>query len=146
MAPALDNSSNVTSLPMIVEFLYTSDAGPSGGGKGSAVCPHCGADGRYVHYFKCDDGSTRGAMSGCIKLFPVSIVAQEHMRIVERLGELRKQYGPDAKLNSWQAKMLEAIESHYAGTITKEDAISVIKREKAEMAAYRQRKYGKRRW
>lgn len=54
-------------LPSIVAFIGTHDSGEFG----NARCPHCDAEGRYVHTFICDDGTRRGAMSGCIQLFRV---------------------------------------------------------------------------
>jgi hypothetical protein len=35
----------------------------------SDACPHCGAGGKHVFRFICDDGKTRAAMRGCLKLF-----------------------------------------------------------------------------
>jgi hypothetical protein len=55
-------------LPAIVAILDKRDSGEYG----NAVCPHCGALGRYVYTFVCEDGRRHGAMSGCIQLFPKS--------------------------------------------------------------------------
>lgn len=56
-------------LPEIVAITGMRDFGPS---DGEGSCPHCGCRGRYVWYFICADGSQRGAMRGCIQLFPGS--------------------------------------------------------------------------
>lgn len=56
-------------LPSVPAVLGVQDFGPCDGGEGSATCPHCGAQGRYVISFLCDDGTKRGAMSGCFDLF-----------------------------------------------------------------------------
>lgn len=63
--PKVDKPARET-LPRIVAVLGRSDSGEYG----AATCPHCGAAGRYVYTFQCDDGTTRGAMAGCLKLFP----------------------------------------------------------------------------
>ena len=69
--------SRSNSLPTIVRFIGTSDA------PGSS-CPHCGANGRRVHRFLVSDGRTLGAMSGCVKLFPVAPIAREDMRLRDK--------------------------------------------------------------
>lgn len=112
----------LASLPRIVRFLGTSDAGPLADG-GGTVCPHCGAEGRYVHAFECEDGSRRGAMSGCVKLFPVSPIAEIDMRLHERERDLRKRFGPTAKLNSWDAQIRDALDAFYAGTLDERSAL-----------------------
>lgn len=139
-----DSHTPITGLPKIVEYLNMTDAGPCDDGP-TDTCPHCGSDGRYVHYFKCDDGSTRGAMSGCVKLFPVSRVVSEHMKLADKERELKAK---GWKLNSWQTKMLEAVEAFYRGEITEDDAIRTIGSQKDAQARYRAAKNpgGRRRW
>lgn len=96
-----------TGLPTIVQFLGCDDSGEYG----NALCPHCGAKGRYVFHFLCDDGNRHGAMAGCIKLFPVSKIADEHKKIIERARERAlKGY----KLASWDVAKLTAIEAFYS--------------------------------
>jgi len=56
-------------LPAVLAVLDVRDYGPCDNGEGSATCPHCGAQGRYVISFLCDDGTKRGAMQGCFQLF-----------------------------------------------------------------------------
>ena len=81
-------------LPRVIEVLEVIDCGPGP----SASCPHCGADGRYITRFRCDDGTTRGAMSGCFKLF----LPRERLRRVgqraEPLRAARRVAGRDAGL------------------------------------------------
>lgn len=38
-------------LPKIIRFMYETDGGPCDDGP-TAVCPHCGADGRYIQWLK----------------------------------------------------------------------------------------------
>src|SRR5215468_8520593 len=122
----------LATLPKLVQFLYTYDGGPCDDGA-TATCPHCGADGRYVHWFKTEDGETRGAMSGCIKLYPVSPVAREDMRLREKAREYATK---GWKLPSWDLKMIEAIESFYAGELSESQAIKDITRQKQAAAQY----------
>ncbi len=129
-------------LPRIVRFVGTTDGGPSDG-RGSAVCPHCGASGRYVHFFQCEDGSRRGAMSGCIKLFPVHPIAKLDLDLKERERELQKSYGPGAKLNSWDQRIRKAIDAFYADEVDEWTTLAVIRSENVAKANYRRTKRGR---
>ena len=135
----------IHSLPTITQFLYITDAGPSDDGQGSTVCPHCGSPGRYVHHFIVEGGEHRAAMSGCVKLFPVHPIALRHQKLEDKQRKLTQQYGPDAHLNSWDAKIMEAIEGFYAGTLTEQDAYRVIDNQTAAATQWRERKYKGRR-
>jgi hypothetical protein len=130
-------------LPRIIEYLDVTDYGPCDDGA-TAVCPHCGADGRYVHEFRCEDGTVRGAMRGCMGLFPISPIATRHQKLVERERDLQKRFGADAKLNSWDRNMMAAIQEFYAGTVTEQDALRTIERESMKKQAYRNSKKGGR--
>lgn len=126
-----------TQLPKIIQFLETTDAGEYG----ATCCPHCDAKGRYVHHFLVEGGARRAAMSGCIKLFPVSPVALAHKKIMEKAAKLPE----GRKLNGWDTKKLEAIEAYYAGTTAEADALIVIQSEDAACARWVAKKYGGRR-
>lgn len=115
-----DMSNAVTSFPKIVTFLGKSDSGEFG----NAICPHCGAKGRYVIDFVCEDGVRRGAMSGCIKLFPISPLAKEHIAITERQTE---RAAKGQKLASWDIAKLDAIDQVLAGALTVEQALVVVR-------------------
>jgi hypothetical protein len=128
----------LASLPRIVRFLGTSDAGGP-----DAECPHCGAKGRYVHSFECEDGSRRGAMSGCVKLFPVHPIAQADMALRGRERELRTRFGATAQLNSWDQRMRVAIDAYYAGTMTEGDALVCLRTESQSKANWRRAKRGR---
>lgn len=137
----------ITAFPKIVRFTGSYDGGPTDGGRDCVLCPHCGAKGRYIFWFITEDGAERGAMRGamrgCLKLFPVSEIASEHRALLEKQTELRKKYGPDAHLNSWATKMLEAIDAYYANDLSMDEALATVRREKAAQAAYRSRKGGR---
>lgn len=111
-----------TDLPKIVRFDGVTDSGEYG----AATCPHCGADGRYVYHFTTEDGQRGGAMAGCIQLFPVSALADEHKRILERQKDRDKR---SQKLASWDVAKLEAIDAVAAGTMSTADALTVVTRE-----------------
>lgn len=116
----MENMTATTALPKIVAVVSKSDSGEYG----NATCPHCGALGRYVWTFKCDDGTTRGAMAGCIKLFPRSPLADEHMKLVERFKERQAE---GKSLASWDEAKLDAIEDAIDGKITEAEALYVVK-------------------
>lgn len=125
------NMAPVSTLPRIVRFLGTDDCP-------GARCPHCGAEGRWVHRFVTDDGRSLAAMSGCVKLFPVSRVAQEEARLRQKLAGYVKSYGAGARLNQRDTEALEAIEAFYAGTQDERGALSVVDGAKrANTARYR---------
>lgn len=123
-------------LPKIIAFTGTHDGGPCDDGP-TAVCPHCGADGRYVHFFITEDGVERGAMSGCIELFPVSPVAKIQRKLRDKERELQRKYGKDAHLNSWQTKMLDSIRIYQEGGMDEATCLSQIRYQEQKMAEYR---------
>lgn len=96
-------------LPAVVAVLGVKDHGPCEDGEGSARCPHCGAAGRYVITFICEDGSRRGAMRGCFQLFPAS--NSPVARLVQEAFERQRDAAsarPARALASWWREMVEA--------------------------------------
>lgn len=124
------------SLPTIVRFHGMSRTGP-----GEDNCPHCGAVGSVVHYFECVDGTRRGAMSGCIKLFPVSPVAREDMRLQKKAADYAR--GNGYALNRWDHAIREAIDAFYAGTATEDYVMRVIQCERSKATNWRRARYGR---
>jgi len=125
------NAATVASLPRIVRFLGTDDAPGS-------CCPHCGAEGRYTIRFVLEDGRHGGAMRGCIKLFPVSRVAPEELRLRDKLANYVKRFGPSATLNRRDTEALDAIEAFYAGTRDEWSTLRIVDGAKrANAARYR---------
>jgi hypothetical protein len=106
------NPSAVERLPQIVQWLETSDHGP-----GEGACPHCGARGRWIVSFRAEDGTTRAAMRGCLKRYPISFIAAEHMRLSEKQAKYRKSGWP---LNRADARALADCEAFYVGALSKE--------------------------
>jgi hypothetical protein len=77
-------TTTATSLPTIISFTDFIDSGEYG----NARCPHCGAEGRYTYIFETTEG-TRGAMAGCVKLFPYNANARRQMTQVRNAGIAR---------------------------------------------------------
>lgn len=96
-------------LPAVVAILEELDYGPSDG-EGSASCPHCGARGRYVIHFLCEDGSKHGAMRGCFKLFPGSNSPIARL-VQEAYKRSRQAKAEGKKLASWWEEMIAATEA-----------------------------------
>ncbi len=129
----------VSTLPRIIQFLNKTD----GGEFGAVECPHCGAKGRYIFYFITEDGKKRGAMAGCIQLFPVSAIAKEHRLIMDRQKEREKK---DQKLASWDVNKMEAIQMFYDGKLTEGECLREIENQNYRRTAWIQRSGKGRRW
>jgi len=110
-------------LPKIIIVLGVNDHGPCEGGA-SAICPHCGAEGRYVYIFKCDDGTTRGAMRGCIQKFPRHAFADESQRILDKEADYKTR---GWSLPSWDIAIQSAINEFAEGQISEQDAQTRIR-------------------
>jgi len=117
-------------LPRIIYFQSLQDCGDS-----NAQCPHCGAKGRYIYWFICEDGQRRGAMSGCVKHFPWHRFAHEHKRILDKSRTKKK-------LTSWDDEMVKAIEAFADGSIDERTADSRIRLAKKRRESWMKR----RRW
>jgi len=109
-------------LPMIVRMDRIDDGGTCDSG-GTNTCPHCGADGRYVYWFTCDDGSTRGAMKGCISKFKMHPFASMAANILQKEVEAKAK---GRKLASWDVDIITAIDQYADGKITEDAAIAII--------------------
>ena len=120
-----DYADRAAALPLIVRFLGADDAPDS-------VCPHCGATGRRIYRFVTSDGRTRGAMSGCVKLFPVSPVAREELRLREKEARYAAQgWG----LNGLDARALASIDAFYSGVGDESSAMAAVRAAKQATAA-----------
>lgn len=107
----------VEQLPRIVRFLGTDDCPESS-------CPHCGATGRFILRFRVEDGRELAAMRGCASLFPVSRIANEELRLQQKLARYRKQgWG---KLNRVDSSAMEAIDAFYSGTLDERSALERV--------------------
>lgn len=123
-------------LPKIVVVLGVTDYGPCDGGA-SAVCPHCGAEGRYVYTFRCVDGSTRGAMKGCLSKYPRHIFASESQRLLDKEADYKKQ---GWNLPSWDVEIKDAIFAFADGSISESDAMSRVRTAQETRRRYRERR------
>ena len=121
-----------TTLPLITRYLHKTDSGPCDDGA-TATCPHCGADGRFIHWFECEDGSKRGAMSGCVKLFRMTDIAAADMALREKLAE-RKKSGKG--LNAVEQRASYAIQQFYAGRWDEATTLNMIKSQREAAAEY----------
>jgi hypothetical protein len=94
----------ISALPKIITVLAVTDCGPCDP-EPTGVCPHCGAGGRYIYSFLCEDGVVRGAMKGCIQLFPRHPFALKVQGVLKKqLDYSKKQW----KLASWDQAIIDA--------------------------------------
>ena len=121
-----------STLPNRIVTLYTNDSGPLDFGGGTR-CPHCGAEGRYVHYFLCNDGKIHAAMSGCIKLFPHKPTTMSKMAELalgkqqDIFDENRKSSGSvPRKLASWFQITVDTLEKLRNEAISMSEADRII--------------------
>lgn len=127
----MKNHPGITSYPKRIVTVRVEDYGSSDGMMGSTSCPHCGARGRYVHYFLCDDGAIHAAMSGCIKLFPLAkrtplaIMADAAFGKLEEIKRKPISSGKTGKLASWFNDVLEALNKLQSGDITLAEAENI---------------------
>lgn len=131
-------------LPRIVTITGRSDSGEYGG----ASCPHCGAAGRYVIWFVCEDGTSRGAMAGCLKKFPMHPFAKRALALQDKRAELAEQNAKThgtRQLASWDQQVLDAIEAYADGNLSEQDAYDQIALADSRKASWmRSRGYGRR--
>lgn len=133
-AAARDAANIYRELPKIVVVLGVTDHGPCDMGA-TAICPHCGAEGRYIYSFKCADGTTRGAMRGCLSKFPRHRFASESQRILEKALEYQKNKW---QLPSWDKEIKDAIFAFADNQISEPEANERIRKAQAARDRYRQ--------
>lgn len=86
----------------------------------SDTCPHCGAGGKHVFKFMCDDGSVRAAMRGCLKLYkpgPDARLVQEAFKRIlagstaswwREMVSAAKKLTEDKNLSTFQVTVMNA--------------------------------------
>lgn len=115
----------------LVLFTGYDDCGPCESGSPSAFCPHCGSGGRYVWTFVCEDGTRRGAMRGCLQLFPQDSLAVKQLAAMERFidAEQEKRAGRKGARGptSWDAAVMAATDDLETGKASVEQAASRIR-------------------
>jgi hypothetical protein len=124
-------------LPKIVLVESIDDAGEFG----AANCPHCGAPGRYIVSFLCDDGTRRSAMRGCFKHFRRHRFANVALDAMTKETEYKRK---GWKLPTWDQQKLDAIRAFAAQEISEWEADRRINLAEAAARSYRKRKYGHR--
>lgn len=103
----MNRATATATLPAIVAIVGVTDCGPCTDGEMSGHCPHCGAGGRYIWHFICADGTRRGAMRGCLALFPRE--DGRSMRLVQEAFDRQEQAARDRKpLASWWQDIINA--------------------------------------
>lgn len=136
-------SGAVATLPTVLAVVGYADHGPSDG-RGSASCPHCGAAGRYVYTLLCADGTRRGAMSGCLRLFPQ---APEANLVGEALKRATAAAKRGERLSTWWADMVAAVrllEAHVSPEAIEAFKLSIRAAEGRRQAWLRSNGYGRR--
>ena len=126
-----------STLPKRVLTLRTIDCGKmeEGDYEPHGECPHCGALGRWIHVFLCDDGLIYGAMSGCIKLFgegPKTKLAIMGEKAIEKEKASARDFdyrGKVTPIAKWFTAVLDALRDLELGTITLEEAEKIGKTE-----------------
>lgn len=123
-------------LPRVLYVTDRSDAGEYG----AALCPHCGAEGRYIYHFVCEDGTERGAMAGCFKQFPQHPFATKAAALIAKQADYREK---GWALPSWDEAILDAIHAFGAQSISEQEAQDRIRAAERTRDAYRARRYGR---
>lgn len=105
MAATTKATQTLPELIAIVAYNHT----PPVDGECVARCPHCGAHGAHVWGFICADGTRRGAMRECLKLFPVSRNSNAKL-IMQAFERKMKAEREQKRLASWWSEMVAAAE------------------------------------
>lgn len=127
----MNHMNSSTQLPKIVRFFEPTYAPDS-------QCPHCGANGALIHRFQTEDGRALGAMSGCIKLFPVSPVAAIDVELRKKEARALTERRAVA---SWDVEKRTAIDAFYAGSIDERLALNMIAAATAQANTWRKRRF-----
>ena len=69
---------------------------------GTASCPHCGAEGRYIYQWE-ENGVARSAMAGCYKMLTGKLSKEEDVRYFEILAEKQSK---GKELNGWDKNII----------------------------------------
>ncbi len=127
------NIKATAALPTRIVTLETFDGGPME--MSNTRCPHCGAEGRYIHSFLCDDGRIHAAMSGCIKLYPYKPTTMSKMAelAIQKEQDLRDENRRSSssgssphKLTSWFQVTLDTLQKVKDGSISLVEADKII--------------------
>lgn len=122
-------------------FLYVKDCSiPVGVGFDSqpAMCPHCGAEGKYVYYW-IENGQKRGAMAGCFaKIMRGIDLGEVNNEIIKaRAKEAKKE-----QLSGWDKTILRMDSFIQEGKYDKSWCESKIKDVILDKSNFMKKKYG----
>lgn len=92
-------------------FLYIEDHGPCDDGRGSAICPHCGAEGRYIYHWT-ENSEHRAAMAGCYKALTGHLRKGEYEHYMELLSEKQAK---NKQLNGWDKSIIRLLDFKKTG-------------------------------
>lgn len=120
-------------LPKVVIVERVEDAGEFG----AVHCPHCGAEGRYIYWFTCEDGTSRGAMKGCFGHFPKHPFADRYAQILDKQRANAKK---GWNLASWDTDVMSAIERFTKGEIVEWQAKEIIRNADSAKKSYMKRR------
>lgn len=129
----------VSTFPKILRITSTIDSGEFG----SAHCPHCGAECRYYKLFDAislEGGIVQlGAAAGCIKLFPISKLAERHIKLLDK----QKDYARKGwALNKADARIMDIIDSAAKGELEEGEALQQVRKIDADMREWRKSRKG----
>ena len=114
----------IQTLPKILRITGRID----GGEANSEICPHCGAEGRYITTFVLENGHEAGAMSGCLKLFPKSEYAAIYSKAIAK-----------KKPSRWDTDIMTGIDKYGRGELSKEQLDNGLRAISMERMTWRKR-------
>lgn len=120
-------------LPTIIDVYDTDDHGDFG----AVLCPHCGAKGRYIKNFLCDDGNLWGAMAGCFTRFPQHPVVKKIDYYQDKWKDYEKR---GWKLSRFDQQIFDALQEMRAGTITADALLNVMNQVARQREAWNERR------
>lgn len=118
--------------PSVIAVIECKDNGPCDGGA-TAVCPHCGAEGRYVYTALMSDGTHKRMMKGCLDSFSRDVCARQCELAVEKKSKRRT--------SKWDERVINALDGFVCGTVSIETLRSTCKAVAFEKQMYIRNKY-----
>lgn len=101
----------------ILAVLSMDDHGPCDP-EPSAICPHCGAPGRYVFHCLMSDGSHKSMMKGCLGTFQKDVCAIQCERALANKRAFIN--GKSKWVSRWDEQVVNALDGLAIGTVTLE--------------------------
>lgn len=101
-----------------------------------SLCPHCGADGKYIYTWE-EDGVSHSAMAGCYKSLTGMLEKGEDERYFEKLAEKRIK-GKD--LTGWDKSIARLLQFKQDGKYPAEWCDEKIRQQLSERKQYLSKK------